>query len=115
MNWTNLKTRGSRMIDQIFRHEVPVLSGSLAYTTALALAPFLVIMLSATAFLGPETQKELVEQMTALLGAQAGEAVAALVKSAQEGARFHGWQGIISFIVIVISASAIFSQLRYAL
>jgi len=113
--WERSKTVLSDLLDKIDKHEVFTQAGALAYTTALALAPFLVIMLSATAFLGPEKQTLLVSQMTRLLGSDAGEAVKSLVDQAQKRPTLGGIDGLISFVVILISASATFSQLRVAL
>lgn len=97
------------------KHELLVSSASFAYTTALAIAPFLIIMLSLLAFAGSDAQQSIVEQITVLLGPGAAEAVRTIAENAKKESRFSGVSGIISFIVILISASAMFSQIRRAL
>jgi membrane protein len=104
-----------QFLAKIEKHEILLLSGSFAYTTALALAPFLIIMLSVLSFLGPQSQAAVIEQMTHLLGSQAGEALKIIADNAQREARFSGLSGILSFLIILISASAMFSQMRTAL
>lgn len=110
-----LSGKFARIVDNIDRHEIFTLAGSLAYTIGLALAPFLVIMLSTITMLGTTSQDSLIAQITGLLGNEAGSAVEAIAKNAENQGKFNGVAGIISFIIILISASAIFSQLRFAL
>lgn len=97
------------------KHDLLILSGSFAYTTALALAPFLIIMLSVLSFLGPEAQQNMIQQSTALFGPQAGDSIQVIAETAKSETRFSGWSGLLSFLIILISASAMFSQMRMAL
>lgn len=111
MSW---KSRFKHFINKIDEHEIFLLGGSLAYTTALALAPFIIILISAVTLLQFSSQQNLIDQMTAVLGPQAGEAITIIVDSAEERSNFSGISGLISFLIISISASAIFYQLRIA-
>jgi membrane protein len=110
-----LKEKTSAIIDDVDRHEVFILAGSLAFTTALALAPFIVILLGIVAVFGRDSQAKLIDQLTRLLGEQSGGAIQLVITNANKNSNFIGISGIISFVVLAISASAIFSQLRTAL
>ena len=110
----SLKTKLQTMVSNIDKHEVFMMSGSLAYTTALALAPFMVILLSLSSFLGNEIRRKLIDQITSALGEKAGATVLEIVKNASESPTLSSVSGIIGFIVLAFSASAIFTQLRQA-
>lgn len=110
----SLKTKLSTMVTNIDKHEVFMMSGSLAYTTALALAPFMVILLSLSSLLGDEIRSKLINQITSALGEKAGATVLEIVKNASESPTLSSVSGIIGFIVLAFSASAIFTQLRFA-
>lgn len=110
-----LKKRLTNFIIEVDKHEVLILAGSLAFSVALALAPFLIIMLIILSSFGNEFHLQIIDQTNSLFGPQAAEIVTVIIKSAEKDSRFTGLSGTLSFLVIVISASAIFSQLRYAL
>lgn len=111
MSW---KSRFENFMSKIDEHEIFLLGGSLAYTTALALAPFIIILISVVPLLQFSSQQNLIDQMTSVLGPQAGEAVNIIVENAEKRSNFSGVSGLISFVIICISASAIFYQLRIA-
>lgn len=111
----SLKKRMSRMVSDIGRHEVLLLAGSLAYTTALALAPFVIIMLSLASFLPDELQNRFYTAMKSAAGDRAGAAVQMIVENADKHPSLSGISGIIGFVVLAISASAIFSALKVVL
>lgn len=109
------KKNFDEFIEDIDRHEIFLLSASIAYTTALALAPFVLILLSVASLLGPEMQTKLYDSMAETVGPQAGEAVLGIVSNTKEHPSLSGLSSIIGFLVLVVSASAIFYQLRVAL
>ncbi len=115
MNKVNLKKNFSKLADSIDRHEIFTLAGSLAYTTALAIAPFLLILLSVASLLGPELQEKLYTNLASSIGDKAGQTIIDIVKNTRENSEFSGLSGIIGFIILVVSASAIFAQMRVAL
>lgn len=111
----SMKQRLANFVANLTKHEIFLLAGSLAYTTGLALAPFVLILLSAATLLGAENQKKLFESFTAAAGEQAGASIQMIVDNAEKHPQASGVSGLIGFIVLLVSASAIFSQLRYAL
>ena len=115
MKMATLKKNFNEFADSIDKHEIFTLAGSLAYTTALAIAPFLLILLSVASLLGPELQEKLYTNLASSIGDKAGQTIIDIVKNTRENSEFSGLSGLIGFIILVISASAIFAQLRVAL
>lgn len=111
----NQKEHLKEFTEGIDKHEIFLLAASIAYTTALALAPFILIILSLSSLLGADLQESLAAQVKATAGEKAGEAVNQVVQNAKAHPKLSGISGIVAFIVLVISSSAIFSQLRNAL
>jgi len=101
--------------EDLEKHEIFLLSASIAYTTALALAPFVLILLSVASLLGPEMQQKLSENMASVIGPKAGQAINVVIKSTKEHPSLTSISSIIGFVILVVSASAIFTQLRIAL
>lgn len=111
----NTKKHLKKFIDDVDRHDIFTLSGSLAYTTALALAPFVLILLSIASILTPDIQDKIYLQLASSIGEKAGQTVIDIVQNAKKNSSFSGISGIIGFVILVISASAIFIQLKVAL
>ncbi len=115
MNTVTIKKHFNQFIDDIDRHDIFTLAGSLAYTTALALAPFLLILLSLASLLGPELQEKLYLNLASSIGEKAGQTIIDIVQNTRKNSSFSGISGLIGFVILVISASAIFVQLRISL
>lgn len=115
MKLATIKKNLNSLVDSINKHEIFILAGSLAYTTALAIAPFLLILLSVASLLGPDLQEKLYTNLATSIGEKAGQAIIEIVKNTRENSKFSGISGVIGFIILVVSASAIFAQMRIAL
>ena len=115
MNTRTIKEHLGHFVDDIDKHDIFTLSGSIAYTTALAIAPFLLILLSIASLLGPELQEKLYVNIAASIGEKAGQTIIDIVQNTRKNSSFSGWSGLIGFVILVVSASAIFVQLRLAL
>lgn len=111
----DLKDRLGRFANAIGEHRVLMLAGSIAYTTALALAPFVLIMLAFASLLGQHFQNQMYKQMTSLLGGEAGSAIKMVVENADNNKSATTISGLIGLAVLAVSASAVFSGLRLAL
>lgn len=110
-----IKTRFVNLTNELTKHEVFVLAASLAYYTGLALAPFVLILLSLASVLGEDQKTKIFEGFSGAIGHQAGESIRLILDNADKHPQATGLSGIIGFAILLISASAIFSQLRYAL
>jgi membrane protein len=109
------KRRLGSFVSAIGEHRILMLAGSIAYTTALALAPFVLIMLAFASLLGQRFQDQMYSQMTSLLGEQAGQAIKIVVENADNNQSLTTISGIFGFLVLAVGASAVFSSLRSAL
>jgi len=91
------------------------LSAALAFYSALSLAPLLLLMVSLTGFLGDELKEELVNEIVALVGPNAGKAVQLVVQGAADEPDLHTAAGIASMLMLLFSAAAVFGELQAAL
>lgn len=115
LSFQEIKNRLVTALSNASKHEIFVMASSLAYTTALALAPFILITLSLAALLSSDLQTRVYEGLIETVGDRAGNAMIAILKSAERHPQLSELSGIIGVIVLAISASAIFTQLKLAL
>lgn len=94
----------------------PSMGAAIAFYTVFSLAPLLIIVIGIAGFFwGREAaQGQLLDQVSALVGAEGGKAVESVVLGAQEPA-----QGIaatvISVVILVVGATTVFAELQSAL
>jgi membrane protein len=110
MDWS----RYQRLLDRVDKHEIFSLAGAFAYTTALALSPFAIIVLSILSMANLGTQKALSDQIQSLVGPEAGKAVQEIIAHANQQSNINGILGFVGLFVLLVSASAVFSQLRFS-
>ncbi len=102
-------------INQADEHEIFVMAAALAYATALALAPFTLIILALISFLNVNLQARFSYEMEQSLGVEAGAAVTAIIQNAGQHPKIASLSGLAGFVVLIISASIVFTQLQIAL
>lgn len=90
-------------------------AASLAYYATLAIAPFTLITLVALSLLGPAIVGAYTREVTRFLGPQAGSVFATVVANAKESPDVGTFAGVISAVTLMVSASAVFGELRDAL
>lgn len=113
--FTDIKNRLVSAVSNASKHDIFVMSSSLAYTTALALAPFMLIILSFASLLSPDLQQNIYQGLTTAVGEKIASTILAMIESADQNPKLSGISGIIGVAVLAISASAIFTQLKIAL
>jgi membrane protein len=93
----------------------PRLGAALAYYAVFSLAPFLVLAIGAAgALFGHEAARERVSaEVGRLVGPEGGQAVQAVVASADQGGAAVG--SVLGVVMLVVGAAALFGQLRDAL
>ena len=110
--WTMLRQAVSNFLDD----NATTLAASLAYYTALSLAPMLVLVITLTgAIFGKDAASaEVSRQLTELLGKEEAEAVQKMI--ADSAPHKGGWvAGGIGAVTLVVAAIAVFGQLQSAL
>lgn len=88
------------------------LAASTAFYAALSFAPIIVLALWAAARLSAGAEQQLVEQLGVLLGGQVRESALAIMKNV-DGSPFRAnFSGVVSLVVLAVSASTAFAQLQ---
>lgn len=116
IKWSDLKALLIGSFEQWNKQNATRLAGSLAFYSLLSLAPLLLVLVSIVGMvLGhSEAQKQVVQQVTALVGPAAGNAMAAFVKGSQDTS--HGVLAtIFGLVTLLFSASGVVIELRSAL
>lgn len=103
------------LVENIAKHEIFVMAAALAYATALALAPFILIIFSLVSVLDADLQQKLTLELSVAVGEEAGTTIRAIIENIDKHPQLSGLSGLIGFAVLMISASVIFSQLKVAL
>ncbi len=108
--WTVLKTS----ILQFINDDALTLAGALAFFTALALAPLMVLILWVLGLIWGDVGEQVVRQVEHAVGSQAGQVVATLIR---EGSRTGtGWFAkAIGIATLLVGATGVFAQLQYSL
>jgi len=102
-------------MDKLTRDDIFDMSAALAYYTALSLAPLLILAITFIGFLGEGFKAELVEQVQGLVGSTAAETIKMIADSADRREDMRGFAGLVGILTLLISAGAIFGQLRTSL
>ena len=99
------------------RDKVSRLAAALAYYTAFALAPVLVIAIGVASFLFEQStvQDRIIEQLQSLLGADGAEMVREMLVSAQAQDSNSFLATAVGVVLLVVGASGLFIQLQDAL
>ena len=109
------KKKFSNLVSQINEHDIWMLASSLAFNLVLAVAPFLILLLIGATLLPAFYKSLVVAESQNMLGVEAGTFMGLIVRGAENNQYYSGISGYISFLIIVISASSIFSQLQYGM
>lgn len=114
-SYPEIKMRLSTMLTNASKHDIFVMASSLAYTTALALAPFILIILSFASLLSPDLHQNIFDGLSTAVGEKIAGTIMAMIKSADNNPKLSGLSGMIGVMVLAFSASAIFTNLKIAL
>jgi membrane protein len=101
-----------------YEDDVMTKAAALALYSALGLAPIVLLVLAATAWLGPGTEQSIVRQVESLVGGQAARGVTEVIKSTkrEQTRRASGtMSAMIGLFIVIFSASGIFAQLQTSL
>lgn len=104
-----------RVLAEYFEDGALTLASSLAYYTALSMAPLVLLALRIAAYFGSGAQSGLLDQVTGLIGSEGGAAIELVVQSSAEEPTKGNVAGVLSLAVLLFGASAVFSELQRAL
>jgi membrane protein len=111
---TSLIDRFKAISTKISRANLFLLSSSISYYSALALAPFALILLAVASFLGPGMQNDIVNQASLTLSPQVGQMLKMIFSNVNEGVNVGSLSGIIGAVILLSTASMVFLQFRYS-
>ena len=100
---------------EFFADDAMSLAAALALYTVIALAPLVTVLLTIAGWIvGDAASQGFISQAEGLIGKSGGEAIRGIVEHANKPST-GALQGIISFVVVLVSASAVFAQLQSSL
>jgi membrane protein len=97
------------------RDQTTTYAASVAFYTALSLAPILILFITLTSAMSPEFQDAFQYQVLALVGPDAAEAVRLIITNAKARPDLASWSGLVGVMTLLLSASLIFGELREAM
>src|ERR1700761_5885134 len=116
IKWDQIERLLWASVDQWNKQNATRLAGSLAFYSLLSLAPLLLVLVSIVGLvLGHSVaQNEVINQVTALVGPAAGNAMAAFVKGARDTPS-GVLATLLGLVTLLFSASGVVIELRSAL
>jgi membrane protein len=111
------KNKLTRLKDFLFRlldDNLFLLSSSISYYSAVAIAPFLMILLSVASIIGGEVQSKVTAQASTI-SPEFGQMVALIFQNVNKGVDIGSVSGLIGIFVLFFTASLVFLQMRYGL
>jgi len=101
-----------RSLYDSFNDDVMGLAAGVAFYAALSLAPLLSLTLAVTSVLGPSVQVNLIAELTRLLGAQVGDAIAAVIANVVATPASGVGATVVSVVTVLVSSTGAFAQLQ---
>ena len=98
-----------------FNDDTMTLAAALALYTVIALAPLVTVMITIAGWVfGEAASQSFISQVEGLIGTSGADAIRGIVDNATKPST-GTLQGIVGFIVLLVSASAVFAQLQSSL
>lgn len=97
------------------KDQTTTFAASVAFYTALSLAPILILFVTLTSQMTFGFREEFEYQVRALVGSDAAEAVNLIISNAKERPDLASWSGLVGIVTLLLSASLIFGELREAM
>ena len=113
--FSTLKSYFLKLSDEIDSKGVLRLASSTAYVVALSLSPLFIILIMASSMVSEAFQTELISKASIIFGTDVGKVMIDILNSAKQSSQYNGIAGLLSFIVVIVSASGIFGQMQVAL
>ncbi len=97
---------------QAYRDDIFTYAAALAFYLALALAPLFMLLIVLLAFLDLDLTSQLFAKIDELIGRDAAQVFSAMANSAKSQEQLSGLSGTVAILALIISSSAIFSQIK---
>ncbi len=99
----------------VLKHNIFFHSSAISYYTALAIAPFLLILLQVGSLMGHTLQTELIGQTYFILGPEVGRITEMIFSNVNDEMNLASISGIVGGAALLFTASMVFLQLRFSL
>lgn len=109
------QTSFNQFVDRFQNKQTTTWASSLAFYTALSLAPLLVLFLVVSSQLSPGLQEIFLQEVHSLMGPVAATTIVMIMQNAKDRPDLMSFSGLISVATLLLSASLIFGELRSAL
>ncbi len=106
-------TRLKNLVDKVYEDNLFLLSSSVSYYSALAIAPFLLILLAVASLIGEDVQTKVIKLCTEF-SQEMGTMTQIIFNNVNEGVDIGSISGIVGLVIILWTASLVFLQLRYS-
>lgn len=106
-------TRFKNLVDRVYEDNLFLLSSSVSYYSALAIAPFLLILLAVASLIGEDVQAKVIKLCTDF-SPEMGTMTQIIFNNVNEGLDIGSFSGILGLVIILWTASLVFLQLRYS-
>lgn len=110
------KSRTTRLRDfliKVDQDNLFLLSSSISYYSAVAIAPFLLILLAVASVIGDEVQSKVID-LASNFSFEVGQMVSLIFQNVNEGVNLGSVSGLVGIVVLLFVASLVFLQMRYA-
>lgn len=104
-----------KFFEKYNRDNTTSLAASVAFYTALSLAPLLILFVTASSYLNTGLQMQFLAQAQELVGAEGATAIEMIMQNAKERKELSSIGSIFGLFTVLFSASLIFGELRTAL
>lgn len=104
-----------RLFEKIHRDDVLEMSASLAFYSALSLAPLLILLLTFISLIHEAFREELLVQIESVMGLQASSLIREIALKVDKQPEVRDWAGLVGFLTLLFSAGAIFGNLKSSL
>lgn len=111
----NAKNFIERFIEKFNADQTTTLAASLAFYTALSLAPLLILFVTFASWINEDVQRSFVVEVNRMVGKDAAVAVEMIIDSAKSRTDLSSISGFFGGLTLLLSASLIFGELRSTL
>lgn len=106
-------SRIKNLADKVYEDNLFLLSSSVSFYSALAIAPFLLIILGVASIIGEDIQIKVINWASGFSPA-VGKMIEIIFENVKEGVSIGSLSGVLGLIILLWTASLVFLQMRYS-
>jgi membrane protein len=99
--------------EKIYEDNLFLLASSISYYSAVAIAPFLLILLAVASIIGSQVQSKIIS-LSGNFSPEIGQMVSLIFQNVNEGIDLSSTSGLIGILILLFTASMVFLQMRFA-